>query len=116
MTHIVVIRGYKPGDELYCGDMVKETIMSTLNSAFIANLFKESTFQLMILCAAIMFIFFGWSFTVCLLIIPIVIIGTYIATYLGYVMIAAETTEEIRNVPRYDVVYVYVLFSFFIEN
>ncbi|XP_011307947.1 uncharacterized protein [Fopius arisanus] len=100
MSHIVVIRGYKPGDELYCRDMIKDAIMTSFNSAFIANLFKEVTFQLMILCAAIMFIFFGMPFTVCLLVIPIVIFITYAGTYLGCVMIAAETNQEITNVPR----------------
>ncbi|XP_015116199.1 probable N-acetyltransferase CML6 [Diachasma alloeum] len=100
MSHIVVIRGYKPGDELHCRDMIKDAIMTSFNSAFIANLFKEVTFQLMILCAAIMFIFFGLPFSVCLLVIPIVIFSTYAATYLGFVMIAAATNQEITNVPR----------------
>ncbi|XP_063988262.1 N-acetyltransferase family 8 member 3-like [Diachasmimorpha longicaudata] len=100
MSHVVVIRGYKPGDELHCRDMIKDVIMASFTTAFIANLLKEATFQLMLLCAAIMFIFFGLPLSVCLLVIPIVVVIIYAGTYLGFVMIAAEANQEITNVPR----------------
>lgn len=101
MSHIIVIRGYRPGDEIHCREIIKDNIMSTINTAFIGNLFKEITFQAMILCAAVMFIFFGMPFTFCFFVIPIGIFGTYLATYMGFSMVAAETNQELSNIPRY---------------
>lgn len=101
MSHIIVIRSYKPSDELKCREIAKEGIMSTINTAFFGNVFKEITFELMILFAALMFIFFGVPFTVCVLVIPIVIILTYAATYTSLVTKSMEVVQEIRNIPRY---------------
>lgn len=100
MSHIIVIRRYRPGDELGCREIIKESIMSTINIAFMSNLFKEITFQLMILCAAIMFIFFGMPFTICFFVIPIVVVITYIATYLAFMLVVSEINQEISNIPR----------------
>ncbi|XP_057317853.1 N-acetyltransferase family 8 member 3-like [Microplitis mediator] len=100
MSHIIVIREYKPGDELNCHDMMKKNIMSSLNTAFLSNVFKELTFQLMILSAAIMFIFFGLPFTFCLLVIPLIIIITYATTYFGFTMITAEINQELTKISR----------------
>lgn len=95
MSHIVVIRPYKPGDELNCRSIIKEGIMSTLNSAFFGNLFKEVTFQIMILFAAISFIFFGMPLTICLLVIPAVIVLTYIGTYVSYTAKVMDVDMEV---------------------
>ncbi|XP_008215594.1 N-acetyltransferase family 8 member 3 isoform X1 [Nasonia vitripennis] len=100
MSHIVVIRPYKPGDEFNCHEMIKDGVTSSINSAFFGNLFKEITFQVMILMAAIMFIFFGMPFTVCLLVIPLVIIMTYVGTYLAYTAKAMEVDQEVSNIAR----------------
>ncbi|KAG8039753.1 hypothetical protein G9C98_000482 [Cotesia typhae] len=110
MSHIIVIREYKPGDELNCHGMITNIIMSSLNSTFLANVLKELTFQLMILSAAIMFIFFGLSLTICLSVIPITIIGTYLGTYLGFSMMTAEINQELSNISR---LYMSNLFSCF---
>lgn len=72
-----------------------------MNSAFFGNLFKEITFQVMILLAAIMFIFFGMPFTVCLLVIPVVIVMTYVGTYLAYAAKAMEVDQEVSNIARF---------------
>ncbi|XP_015601415.1 uncharacterized protein LOC107270690 [Cephus cinctus] len=100
MSHIVVIRSYKPGDEIYCREIIKDGVMSSMHTAFFGNVFKEITFQLMILFAAIMFIFFGIPFTVCLLVIPVVIILTYIGTFMAHTTKAMEIGQEINNIPR----------------
>jgi hypothetical protein len=100
MSHIVVIRAYKQGDELNCHEIIKDGVISSLNSAFIGNLLKEITFQVMILLAAVMFIFFGMPFTVCLLVIPIVVILTYIGTYVVFTSKVVEVEQEISNIAR----------------
>ncbi|XP_076619403.1 uncharacterized protein LOC143340892 isoform X2 [Colletes latitarsis] len=100
MSHIIVIRSYRPGDEINCKEIVKAGVMSSLNLTFIGIALKELTFQLMILFAAIMFIFFGLPLTVCLLVIPIVIISVYVGTYIGFTMKAMEVNEEVSNIPR----------------
>ncbi|XP_001122051.1 N-acetyltransferase family 8 member 3 [Apis mellifera] len=100
MSHIIVIRSYKPGDEINCKELVKAGVMSSLNSTFFGIVLKELTFQLMILFAAIMFIFFGLPLTVCLLVIPLVIFFVYVGTYIGFTAKAMEVNEEVSNIPR----------------
>lgn len=100
MSHIVVIRAYKQGDEFNCHEMIKDAVVAPMNSAFLGNLFKEITFQVMILLAAIMFIFFGMPLTICLLVIPIVIAMTYIITYAAFTTKAAEVDQEVTNIAR----------------
>ncbi|KAK0167020.1 hypothetical protein PV327_004472 [Microctonus hyperodae] len=73
MSHIIVIRRYRPGDELGCREIINETIM---------------------------FIFFGMPFTICFFVIPIVVIVTYIATYLAFMLVVSEINQEISNIPR----------------
>ncbi|XP_043513395.1 N-acetyltransferase family 8 member 3-like [Frieseomelitta varia] len=100
MSYIVVIRSYKPGDEINCKELVKAGIMSSLNSTFFGIVFKELTFQLMILFAAIMFIFFGLPLTVCVLVIPLVIFLVYVGTYIAFTAKTMEVSEEVSNIPR----------------
>ena len=102
MSHIVVIRPYKPGDEFNCHEMIKNGVLSSMNSAFFGSLFKEITFQVMILLAAIMFIFFGMPLTICFLVIPVVIVLTYMGTYLAFTTKAMEVDQEVSNIARYD--------------
>ncbi|XP_033224053.1 uncharacterized protein LOC117177457 isoform X2 [Belonocnema kinseyi] len=101
MSHIIVIRSYKPGDEVTCREMVKDAVMSSMNAEFLGNLLKEFTFQLMILFAAIMFIFFGLPFTICFTVIPAVIFFMYVGTYAGYATKAMEVDQEISRIPRF---------------
>jgi len=74
--------------------------MSSLGPTFRGMLFKEITFQLVILLSAIMFIFFGMPLTVCLVVIPIVVILVYVGTYISFAIKLAEIDEEISNIPR----------------
>ena len=99
MEYLIVIRGYKKGDELNFRDTILDGIQSSKISAFYGNLFKEITFQLMILFAAIMFIFFGIPISICFSVIPIVIILTYISTYVIYAVKTMEIDQELTNIP-----------------
>jgi hypothetical protein len=56
---VLLIRDYRPGDELSCSEVVHEGTMSTVNRAFFSALIREVTFQLMVLASAVMFIFMG---------------------------------------------------------
>lgn len=100
MNHIIVVRSYKPGDEINCRELVKAGVMSSLSSTFLGIVFKELTFQLMILFAAIMFIFFGLPLTVCILVIPFVIFLVYVGTYIAFTVKTIEVNEEVSNIPR----------------
>ncbi|XP_076277082.1 uncharacterized protein LOC143207468 isoform X2 [Lasioglossum baleicum] len=100
MSHIIVTRSYRPGDEISCKEIIKAGVMSSLNLTFFGIVFKELTFQMMILFAAIMFIFFGLPLTVCLLVVPLVVFFVYVGTYIGFTTKAMEVNEELSNIPR----------------
>jgi GNAT superfamily N-acetyltransferase len=100
MNHLVIIRYYKPGDELFCREIIKEGTMSTVNAAFIAGLTREITFQTMVLSSALMFIFLGVPFSVCFWSIPVVIILMYAFIWLGHTFKALEMTQDVSNIPR----------------
>jgi GNAT superfamily N-acetyltransferase len=100
MNHLVVIRYYKPGDELFCREIVKEGTMSTVNAAFVAGLTREITFQTMVLTSALMFIFMGVPFSVCFWSVPVVIILMYLFIWLGHSFKALEMTNDVTNIPR----------------
>ncbi|KDR18719.1 probable N-acetyltransferase CML3 [Zootermopsis nevadensis] len=100
MYHLIIIRYYKPGDELFCREIVKDGTMSTVNAAFIAGLTREITFQTMILTSAILFIFLGVPFSVCFCSIPAVIILMYVFIWLGHTFKALEMTQDVSNIPR----------------
>lgn len=101
MDHVIVIRDYRPGDELQCKDILREGTMSTVNTAFFAGLTREITFQAMVLTSAVMFIFMGVPLSVCLGAIPVVIVAMYIIIYLGHTFKAQEMMQDISNIPRF---------------
>ncbi|KAJ9599166.1 hypothetical protein L9F63_010343 [Diploptera punctata] len=100
MNQFIIIRDYRPGDELFCREIIKEGTMSTVNTAFFTGLTREITLQIMIFASAIMFIFFGFPFSVCLGSIPAVIILMYIFIWLGHTYKALEMTQDVNNIPR----------------
>ncbi|XP_066582894.1 N-acetyltransferase 8-like isoform X2 [Prorops nasuta] len=100
MCRLIVIRSYKSGDETTCKELLRDGIMSSLNTTFIGLLLKEMTFQIMILFAAILFIFFGIPFTICLSVIPVVIATLYIGTCISFSMKVAEVMKELSNISR----------------
>lgn len=101
MSHIIIIRPFKPGDEINCKMVIRDGVMSSLKDTFYGMVFKESVFQLMMLLCAVMFIFGGFSFIVCLLGIPIVILLVYISTFMCFTAKVAEIDGELLNIPRY---------------
>lgn len=101
MDHVIVIRDYRPGDELQCKEILREGTMSTVNTAFIAGLTREITFQAMVLTSAVMFIFMGVPLSVCLGSIPVVIAAMYIIIYLAHTFKALEMMQDISNIPRF---------------
>ncbi|XP_018910664.2 N-acetyltransferase family 8 member 3 [Bemisia tabaci] len=100
MKSYIVIRDYQPGDELQCQEVVKEGTMSTVNAAFFAGLTREITFELMVLMSALMFIFFGFPFSVCFASIPVVIALMYCCIYAGHSFKAMEMLGDLSNIPR----------------
>jgi hypothetical protein len=100
MNHLVIIRYYRPGDELFCREIIKEGTMLTVNTACIAGLTREVTFQTMVLIAALMFIFLGVPFSVCIWSVPAVIILMYIVIWFGHTFKAIEITQNVSNIPR----------------
>lgn len=105
MSHnIVIVRAFKPGDETGCMELIRDCVMSSLGATFCGMLFKEITFQLIILLSAIMFIFFGMPLTVCLLVIPVVVALLYAGTYVCFTVKMTEIDREVVNIPRYRTV------------
>ncbi|KAF4533190.1 hypothetical protein B566_EDAN001732 [Ephemera danica] len=97
---VVVLRDYHPGDEIQCQDIIREATMSTVNVAFISGLTREFTFQLMVLVAAVMYIFIGIPLKFCLYVIPGVIIFIYICIWAAHSFKALELNQDINNIPR----------------
>lgn len=100
MSNIIVIRAFQAGDELRCHETVQDGVWASMHNTFLGFIFKEVTFQAMILLAAIMFIFFGIPITFCVTVIPIIIAFTYVATYGSFATIAMSVENEIRNAER----------------
>ncbi|XP_070154093.1 N-acetyltransferase family 8 member 3 [Polyergus mexicanus] len=100
MSYMVIVRAFKPGDEIGCKELIRNSVMSSLGATFRGMLFKEITFQLIILLSAIMFIFFGMPLTICLVVIPLVVILIYIGTYISFAAKLTEINEEVTNISR----------------
>ncbi|XP_011865570.1 PREDICTED: probable N-acetyltransferase CML3 [Vollenhovia emeryi] len=100
MSHIVIVRAFKPGDEVGCTELIRDCVMSSLGTTFRGMLFKEITFQLLIMLSAIMFIFFGLPLTVCLSVVPVVVALTYAGTYVSFAAKMTEINGEVTNIPR----------------
>lgn len=100
MSHIVVVRPFRPGDEIHCKELIRNCVMSSMGSTFCGMLFKEITLQAMFMSAAMMFIFFGFPLTMCILAVPVIIILIYVGTYISFFLKMLEIKHEISNIPR----------------
>ncbi|KYM96383.1 PREDICTED: uncharacterized protein LOC108779513 [Cyphomyrmex costatus] len=100
MSYIIIIRAFRPGDETGCNKLIRDCVMSSLNATFCGMIFKEITFQSIILVSAIMFIFFEMPLTVCLLVVPVVIALIYAGTYVTFIAKLTEIDKEVVNIPR----------------
>lgn len=96
MSYIILIREYSPQDAPCITELVKNAYLSNVNTGWCNAIFKEITFQLIVLTAAIMFIFFGVPLFYCLIAIPVVIIIIYIAIYLSFYTKAIELVSSRR--------------------
>lgn len=101
MDHVIVVRDYRPGDELQCKEILREGTMSTVNTAFFAGLTREITFQAMVVTSAVMFIFMGVPLSVCLGSIPVVIVAMYVIVYLAHTFKTLEVMQDIASIPRF---------------
>ncbi|XP_059610065.1 uncharacterized protein LOC132257243 isoform X2 [Phlebotomus argentipes] len=81
MRPFVLIREMRKQDEVTCEELVKNFILSGVRQAFVETIFKEITLQMIVLCWAIAFIFFGIPPLYCLLTVPGVIIGLFFLVY-----------------------------------
>ncbi|GLH09661.1 hypothetical protein R5R35_013523 [Gryllus longicercus] len=100
MSGFIVIRDYKPGDERNCQEVIRESTMSTVNTAFFSGLTREITFQVIILTSALMFIFLGVPFNICFGSIPVVIALMYVCVWLSHVFKAVQLNVDMGSIPR----------------
>lgn len=100
MDHLVIIRKYKPEDQEECRLIIKECMNSNFYSAFRSNLFKETTFQILVLKVAIMFIFLGLPCEVCAIVLPLVVILIWIGTYIAFAVKTFKVDAELKNLTK----------------
>jgi len=91
----VVVRPYIPGDEMECKNIANQSIMSTVQRTFFSALFRETTFQLMIFCAAILFIIVGVPFGYCIMSVPLTALLIYTSVWSVKVVTSMEIQHEI---------------------
>jgi len=89
----VVVRPFVPGDEMQCKAIANQSTMSTVQRTFLSALFRETTFQLMVFCAAILFIIISVPFAYCAMSVPLTALLIY-TTVWGVKMV---TSMEIQN-------------------
>ncbi|XP_017786156.1 PREDICTED: uncharacterized protein LOC108569202 [Nicrophorus vespilloides] len=94
MPNYIVIREYQQSDKLGVGEAVQSAYTSNVNKSFINALSREITFQLIVMCAAMFFIFIGIPITYCLSAIPIVLITVYMCIYLSHFMKSSELMHK----------------------
>ncbi|XP_055698425.1 uncharacterized protein LOC129798937 [Phlebotomus papatasi] len=97
MRPFVLIREMRKQDEIACEELVKNYILSGAKQAFIETIFKEITLQLIVLCWAIAFIFFGIPPLYCLLTVPGVITAIFLLVYGSFFNRAMEISNMKPN-------------------
>ncbi|XP_020285382.1 probable N-acetyltransferase CML3 [Pseudomyrmex gracilis] len=97
---IIILRPFNSGDATSCKELIRDCLMSFLSATFFEMLFKELVFQIIILLAAIMFIFVGTPLTTCLLVVPVVIALVFVVTRLIFGMKIAEVNAQVDNIVR----------------
>lgn len=100
INHFVIVRPFKPGDEIHCKKLIGDDFMSSRSATYRGIVMKENIFMLMILSFAISFIFFGMPVVTCFLVVPLVGFLVYVITYLSFVIKLLEINEEIANISR----------------
>lgn len=96
----VVIRNYYPGDELQCRRILHTATMSTVWVAFRSALTREITLQLIVVLTAVMFVFFGFSPSLCLLSVPLSAFVIFLAVYGAHYFKAMTMSQDLLNIPQ----------------
>lgn len=96
----VVIRPFSPGDEIDCKRIAGESVMATVRRTFFSALLRETTFQLMIFFAAILFIIVGVPFVYCAVSAPLTVVFLYLAIWSSTAMKSMEMQNEISLVKQ----------------
>ncbi|GJQ71946.1 hypothetical protein Trydic_g3055 [Trypoxylus dichotomus] len=90
MENYIVIRESKTSDIPAINQVVRDAYSSNIFPAWINALTKEITFQLIVISAAMMFIFMGVPFQYCILAIPIVMLLLLVVVASAFLMKATE--------------------------
>ncbi|KRT79683.1 hypothetical protein AMK59_7185 [Oryctes borbonicus] len=90
MDNFIVIRQSKTTDIPAINQVVRDAYLSNIFPAWINALTKEITFQLIVISAAIMFIFMGVPFQYCVLAVPAVMLLLLVVVASAFLMKAAE--------------------------
>ena len=91
----VVVRPFVPEDELECKSIAHQSIMSTVQRTFFTALLRETTFQLMIFFAAILFIIVNVPFGYCIMSVPLTVMLVYTSVWGVKMVTSMEIQQEI---------------------
>ena len=90
----VVVRPFVPEDELECKSIAHQSIMSTVQRTFFTALLRETTFQLMIFFAAILFIIVNVPFGYCIMSVPLTVMLVYTSVWGVKMVTSMEIQQE----------------------
>ncbi|KAF5290490.1 hypothetical protein FQA39_LY03594 [Lamprigera yunnana] len=90
MSCFIVIREYKHSDFHNVFDVIRNAYLSNVFPTWCNALIREITFQIIVMSAALLFIFLGVPLQYCIIAIPVVIISLYLIIYSSYLFKSAE--------------------------
>lgn len=90
----IVLRKQRDNDTPRVSELVRRAYTSNITNIFLGTLFNETTFQLMIIFIAILFIFFQVPFLYCILAAPGVLLVIYLYIYATVVMKSAQVMYD----------------------
>ncbi|KAK5641001.1 hypothetical protein RI129_009548 [Pyrocoelia pectoralis] len=93
MPCVIIIREYKQTDFHAVYDVIRTAYLSNVFTTWCNGLTREITFQLIVMLAAILFIFLQIPLLYCLAAIPLVLLISYIAIYSSYLFKATELMQ-----------------------
>ena len=99
-TRFFIIRPFARNDEAACKQIIGDSVMSSVNRTFMAAMLRETTFQLMIFLAAILFILVGVPLQYCAMSVPLTIISLYVIIWSTVFAKSLEVQHEISLVKQ----------------
>ncbi|KAB0794015.1 hypothetical protein PPYR_13635 [Photinus pyralis] len=93
MTCFIIIREYKPTDFHAVHELVRGAYLSNVFTTWRNGLTREITFQLIVMSAAVLFIFFHVPLLYCFFSIPLVLGIIYVTVYTSYLFKATELMQ-----------------------